>query len=380
MYQQSISNNLKWAFHTANSVIKRKPQINPNRRWEYEDGLVLNGIYQVWKETEKDKYFNYIKYNIDLFVDDHGNIFGYTKDEFNIDHINNGKVLLDLYETTGDPRYKKAADTLYEQLMHQPQTSSGVFWHKNIYPHQVWLDGLYMGSVFYARYKSMFEPGSSFQHVINQFTRCYEHTVDRKTGLCYHAYDESRAMYWANNKTGHSPHFWGRALGWYLMSLVDALEYIPAGKGYNHIITILNDLLLATLKYADPTTGLWYQVVDQSNRPGNYLESSATFMIINAIAKALRHGYLRNDPPWQKIINRAYKNGIEQFITVTQDGLVNVNKMCQMAGLGGAMNRDGSYEYYISEPIVTNDNKGIGPFLLASVETSRCLERADAAI
>lgn len=357
-----------WSVKGADTMLEREPDINPARKWEYEDGLTLDGIYSVYLQTGDRRYLEYVRNNLDLFVDGTGNIANYFHDEFNIDHINNGKVLLNLYHETGDMRYKLAMDRLYDQLKHHPRTAEKTFWHKNIYPYQVWLDGLYMGSVFYARYKMAFDP-HDFEDVVHQFLNAYDVTVDRETGLCYHAYDERRLQPWADKETGHSPHFWTRALGWYVMAMVDALEYIPAETpGKDQMLANLVSLLDALQKVADPKTNLWYQVTDLIDRPGNYLESSGSFMIINAIGKGMRMGYLDKEK-WGPVFEKAYPHAIEQFITVTnREGWVNVNKMAHVGGLGGPNQRDGSFCYYMSEPIVANDHKGIGPFLLASTE------------
>ncbi|MFV0560594.1 MAG: glycoside hydrolase family 105 protein [Enterococcus sp.] len=369
-YQPYGTTQTNWATQTSDTILTRKPDINPIRKWEYEDGLVMTGIYQVYQETKDPKYLEYLRYNMDLFVDGTGNIANYFYDEFNLDHVNNGKVLLDLYEETGDIRYKKAADKLYQQLLHQPRTSEGTFWHKNIYPYQIWLDGLYMGSVFYGRYKNLFEP-TDFEDVVHQFLNAYDNTLDVTTGLCFHAYDEKRVQNWANKTTGHSPHIWVRALGWYVMSIVDVYEYIPdETPGKEQMMTNLLHLMEAIQNYADPETNLWYQIVDQGDRPGNYLESSGSFMILTTIAKGIRKGYF-DEAYWGPILEKGYKNGLEQFITITNDQLVNVNKMCHVAGLGGIGNRDGSFAYYMSEPIVANDHKGVGPFILASLEMNK---------
>jgi len=371
MYRKYGDEKTKWAENSANTILKREPVMNLKHKWEYEDGLMLNGMYEIYKETGNKAYLDYIQYNMDLFVDGRGSILNYHPEEFNLDHINNGKALLDLFEVTHDERYKTAAESLYKQLLQQPRTTDGTFWHKGVYPYQVWLDGLYMGSVFYARYQNLFNLSENLEDVVQQFLNAYKVTYDEKTGLCYHAYDEKRVEPWADKITGHSPHFWLRSLGWFVMAIVDVLDYLPDHlEGKDQIKVILLSLLNSLENYADQRTNLWYQIVVQGDRPGNYLESSGSLMILNAIAKAIRMGYI--DPvQWQPFLDKAYKNAIEQFITVTNEGYVNVNKICQVAGLGGKDKRDGSFAYYISEPIVTNDHKGVGPFLLLSAELIR---------
>lgn len=366
MYTEYGTTKTNWAKLGAETMLSREPNMNLKHRWEYEDGLMLNGIYDVYKLTKDPRYLEYIKSNMDLFVDGQGNIANYPYEEFNLDNINEGKALLDLYQETKDLRYKFASDKLYDQLLHQPKTKGGSFWHKNKYPYQVWLDGIYMASVFYARYQKTFGLSGHFDDVIHQFVEAYEVTVDEKTGLCYHAYDETRNQDWADKKTGHSPHFWLRSIGWYLMASVDVLEYLPADSdGQEKIRRILNDLLNAMQKVADPKTNLWYQIPDEGDRPLNYLESSGSLMILNAIAKGLRKGYLQEEK-WGAILDKGWSNAITQFLSITKEGWVNVNKICHVGSLIGWKN--GTYAYYMSEPIVANDHKGVGPFLMLATE------------
>lgn len=371
MYRQYGNPETDWPNKGAQTMLQREPVMNPNHKWEYEDGLMLNGMYEIYQVTGHKEYLQYIKHNIDLFVDGQGNIANYNYDEFNLDHVNNGKALLDLYEETKDPRYKVAADKLYDQLLHQPKTKGGTFWHKNMYPYQVWLDGLYMGSVFYARYQKMFGITDHLEDVIHQFLSAYEVTIDQQSGLCYHAYDETKEMYWADPKTGHSPHFWLRSIGWFIMAMVDVQEYLPDNSaGKKQINTNLNHLLDAVQKVADPKTNLWYQIPDEGERPMNYLEASGSLMILNAIAKAVRMGYIPTKK-WEPILSEGWSHALEQFISITNEGYVNVNKIAHVGGLGGTTHRDGSFAYYISEPIVVNDHKGVGPFLLLSAEMAQ---------
>ncbi len=358
---------VNWAEKTVQTVMTRRPKINPHNKWEYEDGLVLDGIYLLWKETKDEKYLKYIKDNMDFYVDGVGNIPVYSLKEFNIDHVNNGKILIDLYLETKDERYKTAIDQLREQLRRHPRTSEGAFWHKLIYPYQIWLDGLFMGSVFYAKYINHFAEEKDFSDVVKQFVVSEKNTKDPKTGLLYHAWDEKKVQPWANPETGLSENFWGRSIGWYVMALVDTIENLPKDSDDVKTLTnILLPLLDAIMKFQDDETKLWYQVFDAGKRKGNYLESSASCMLVAAIAKAYRLGLV--DKRWKNAAIESYENLITEFITETKEGLVNVNKMCYVAGLGGADNRDGTYTYYISEPIVANDHKGVGAFIQASVQ------------
>ncbi|MCZ8517394.1 glycoside hydrolase family 88 protein [Paenibacillus filicis] len=354
-----------WAVRMSDSVMKRTPEFK--EKWEYDNGVIYKGMELVWKHTGDRKYVDYIKKNLDFFVDETGNIQRYSVTEYNIDHVNNGKLLFPLYRETGDERYKKAAYLLREQLRNHPRTSEGAFWHKQIYPYQIWLDGLYMGSPFYAEFIREFGEASEFDDVTKQFLICEKHTKDAKTGLLYHAWDETKSMHWADKETGFSQNFWGRSVGWFVMALVDVLDYIPAEhKDRPQIIRILNETIDALLKVQDPATGLWYQVLDLPQRKGNYLEASASCMILYALAKGIRKGYL--PASLQDTARKTYDGIIGEFVTVTAEGLVNLNKVCAVAGLGGKTKRDGTFEYYISEPIVTNDQKGVGAFILACAE------------
>lgn len=236
----------RWALLGAETMLSREPRINTRQRWEYEDGLVLNGIYGMYCDTRDARLLDYVRTNIDEFVQPDGTIRHYAYEELNLDHVNNGKAILDLLEETGDERYRAAADTLFDQLQHQPRTNEGSFWHKRIYPDQVWLDGLYMGSVFYARYCALAGRSDLLDDVVRQFTNAYDLTLDPATGLCRHAYDATRSMYWADAETGLSPHVWLRALGWFAMAMVDVQAYLPQDHpGRAQIRTNLTALLTA---------------------------------------------------------------------------------------------------------------------------------------
>jgi len=354
-----------WSVKMADSIMKRNPIVKDV--WAYEHGIIFKGIELVWKKTGDVKYLDYIKRNMDVFVDQEGSIRKYLINEYNIDFLNNGKVLLTLYKENGDERYKKAASLLRKQIDNHPRTSEGIFWHKKIYPYQVWLDGLYMGAPFYAQYIKEFGVSSEFDDVTKQFLISYKHTKDTKTGLLYHAWDETKEIFWCNKETGLSKNFWGRSMGWFVMAIVDVLDYIPEDhRDRKRIIQILNETLEALLNVQDEKTGLWYQVLDQGDRKGNYLEASASCMILYAMAKGVRLGYLTQS--WPEIARKTYQGVINEFVTITGEGMVNLNKICAVAGLGGKSMRDGTFEYYINEPIVTNDGKGVGAFILASAE------------
>ncbi|MEJ2555353.1 MAG: glycoside hydrolase family 88 protein [Anaerolineae bacterium] len=367
----------EWSVKMADSVMKRHAPLSD--RWRYEYGVVLKALEQVWLETGQQKYYDYIKENVDRFVDHEGNIQTYRLDEYNLDQINAGKILFRLYATTGDARYKRAAYLLREQLKRHPRTSEGGFWHKQIYPHQMWLDGIYMAAPFYAEFAKTFDEPGTFDDIVHQIILVESHTRDPKTGLLYHGWDESRSQKWANPETGCSPNFWGRSMGWYAMGVVDALDHLPLDHPKREkIVAILDSLLSALGRVQDQPTGLWYQVLDQGEREGNYLEASASCMVVYAMAKGVRNGYL--DRQYLDLARRGYRGILEHFVEVAEQGLVNLQQICSVAGLGGTPYRDGSFDYYIGEPVVTNDYKGVGPFILASVEIERLKVTTNAAI
>lgn len=354
-----------WSVRMANSAMTRYTA--DQAKWHYEQGLLLQAIEQVWRVTGAVKYRHFIQETIDLFVDAQGNIQTYQLEEYNLDQINPGKVLFPLWYSTGDRRYATALQLLRRQLAGQPRTPSGGFWHKQIYPDQMWLDGIYMASPFYAEYASAFDEPAGFDDVVHQITLLAEHARDAQTGLLYHAWDERKQQRWANPVTGCSPHFWGRALGWYAMALVDVLDHLPCEHAARaSVIARLNGVVEAVAKVQDPATGLWYQVLDQGARAGNYLEASASCMFVYAIAKAVRKAYV---PIGQlAIAQRGYQGILSRLVSIDDRGGVNLTGVCSVAGLGGNPYRDGSFEYYIKEPVMTNDLKGVGPFILAAIE------------
>lgn len=370
--QKNAPKGLEIAVKMADSEIKQFPEpwtvdFNPKPVWNYTQGLVAHSMIKVWKENGNETLYNYAKSYADKFIDANGNIWGYKVDEYNIDCVNSGKFLFDLYEKTKDQRYLKAINHLRDQLKTQPRTSEGGFWHKQRYPHQMWLDGLYMGAPFMAQYASVMKEPAIFDDVVNQFLIVHKHTYNPKTGLNYHGWDESKLQKWADPKTGCSPNYWGRAMGWYAMALVDVLDYLPLEHpGRVKILEILNQVVVGVEKYQDPKTGLWYQVLDQGNRKGNYLEATASSMFTYTLLKASRKGYISSD--YKVIAAKAYKGILDNLIQYNGDGTISLTKCCSVAGLGGNPYRDGSYEYYIKEPVHANDPKGVGPFIMASLE------------
>ncbi|PCJ93355.1 MAG: glycosyl hydrolase family 88 [Flavobacteriaceae bacterium] len=365
-----ISDSLKWSDRMAQSIMKRHPKAvqtgNPNKpSWNYKIGLLLFSFEKLHQETGNNLYYNYVKEYAETEIDSSGTILSYNKDEYNIDMINSGKILFSLYDKTQDTRYFNALKTLREQLKGMPRTNSGGFWHKKIYPNQMWLDGLYMGSPFYAQYNTRYENGDQLDDIVKQFRLVYQHTYDEETGMLLHAWDESKQMDWADKETGKSPNFWSRSMGWFMMAMVDVLDFIPQEHpGHQEIVGYLNQLSSALGNQQD-VSGLWYQVPNFPTKEGNYLESSSTCMFIYAYAKGVAQGYLPEE--YQSKAESAFNATIEKLITVDTDGEIHINQVCGSAGLGGNPYRDGSFEYYIGEPIKTDDLHGLGPFILAAL-------------
>jgi unsaturated rhamnogalacturonyl hydrolase len=357
-----------WSIRMAESIMERTPILKT--RWHYELGTVLVGFQQLYEATGDRRYFDFIKTNIDEFVREDGTIDTYEVEEYNLDQINSGKLLFLLYDETGEERYRQAAQLLRRQLEEHPRTSEDGYWHKQVYPYQMWLDGIYMASPFYAQYAEVHGEAEAFDDIAHQILLITRYTRDPRTGLFYHAWDETREMLWSDPLTGLSENFWGRAIGWYAMALVDVLDFLPADhKDREEVIRILRGLADAVVGVQDPVTGTWYQVLDLPGREENYHEASATAMFVYALAKGVRHGYLGAE--YLHNARRGYQGMLDEFITIDENGHVDMNRIVSVGGLGGRQERDGSFEYYMSEDIVTNDWKGLGPFIMASVEIER---------
>jgi unsaturated rhamnogalacturonyl hydrolase len=361
-----------WSERAANSTIERWPDgrfTSPAERWvwNYELGTLLEGMDEVWLNTADPRYYDYIKSSVDQFVTPDGSIPSLKVEENQLDNILLGRQLLLLYGVTQDKRYATAATLLYQQLMHQPRTPSGGFWHKQRYPNQMWLDGLYMAEPFYAEYASIFHHPEAFSDITHQFGLLHEHARDAKTGLLYHGWDESKAERWANRQTGTSSQFWARGMGWAMMALADTIGYYPdEDAGRTKLIVQFRRDAAAVAHYQDGATGIWFQVLDKAGAEGNYPEASASCMFVYALAKGVRLGYL----PRSYLVNaeRGYQAILSHFIETGPGDSVSLTGTVKAGGLGGDPYRDGSYAYYIGEKTVTNDPKGVGAFLLASVE------------
>lgn len=335
-----------------------------SKKWQYDAGLCLKGFEAVYKESGDKKYYDYIKAGMDYFVTDEGTIRTYDPQVRNIDHINNGKNLFYLYHETGEEKYKKAIELLASQFEIQPRTPSGTFWHKQIYPNQVWLDGLFMGEPFGAQYAKEFNHSEKFDDVVMQFVNAERLTYEPRCGLYAHACDESKEIFWADKHTGRSLNVWGRSVGWFCMALLDALDFIPENhSGRQTLIDLFNKAIGNVVKYQD-NDGVWYQVLD-NRRSDNYQESTCTCMFAYSLEKAIRLGYIDREE-YMPYLKKAVDGILNVFIKETDDGKLYITQGCAVAGLGAADNprRDGTLDYYFSEPIRDNDFKGVGPFLI----------------
>jgi len=361
-----------WSVRMAESEMIRNPSLwmadfVTEKKWNYTQGLMGLAFLRLNDATGDSRYYDYAKGYADSLIDSDGVIYNYKMSNYNIDQINPGKMMFLLYDRTRDPRYEKVIHTLREQIDSQPRIAAGGFWHKRIYPDQMWLDGLYMGAPFYAEHALRYNRPGDFSDVVNQFLIVAASTYDPATGLYRHAFDASRKMAWADSLTGQAPHAWGRAMGWFSMAIVDVLDFLPADQtGRDQMIDILNRMVKKLAEIQDPATGGWYQVLDRSGDDGNYIETSCTAMFAYSIFKGVRMGYL--DTEYLATAEKAYRGLLDNFIVTGPDGLVSMKNICGVAGLGGDPYRDGSYEYYIGEVIRDNDPKGVGPFIMASLE------------
>lgn len=343
---------------------RNQPGIPP--RWNYEQGVILKAIEQMWYATGDAKYFRHIQKGMDHWIDEKGNHKDYHLEEYNIDHVTPALGMMTLYRVTGQEKYKRMVELFRSQLKTHPRTKEGGFWHKKIYPWQMWLDGLYMGEPFYAEYSKVFNE-DNWNDIANQFVWMERHALDTKTGLLYHGWDESKEQRWANKQTGQSPHFWGRAMGWYAMAIVDTLEHFPKDHPRRgELVAILDRLVTAITRVQDTKSGVWWDILDLGGREKNYLESSCSAMFVYAIARGVREGYLNQKH--MKVAVRGWDGIKKEFIKANADGTTDWHGTVSVSGLGGNPYRDGSYEYYMSERLRVNDAKGLGPAIKAALE------------
>ena len=337
--------------------------------WNYIDGCMLTALMEMETITGDARYSQFVQDCVDHFVGEDGSIRTFKPEACNLDDINEGRVLFALYQRTGNEKYRKAADFLRMQLDKQPRTQEGNFWHKAIYPNQVWLDGIYMAQPFYALHEKHFGSGS-YSDTVGQIKNVRAKMFSEEKKLYFHGYDASKTAFWADPDTGCSQNFWLRSLGWFAVALADLLDILPNGQERDDLAAVFGELMVSVARYADGETGLYWQVPDQGGREGNYLETSGSAMMAYAMLKGARLGVL--DSEYAVLGKKTFDGIMEKYLSFTQDGL-NLGGICLVAGLGPENNRrrDGSYEYYISEPVVENDAKGVAPFVLAYTEIKR---------
>jgi unsaturated rhamnogalacturonyl hydrolase len=371
---------LEWSQRLADSEMARQTNAP---KWDYTMGLFTLSLLKLNQEMPDARLVKFSDEKVGSLISSNGFVQGYKRSEYQLDALNPGKTALALFEavTNHDARYLHACDELVSQLDDQPRTFDGGFWHKQRYTNQMWLDGIYMAEPFLAEYGQLFgnliQSGySPFSDVAKQFHLINEHLYDAKSGLYYHGWDAAKIQIWANPVTGASSNFWGRADGWYAMALADTLQILPANHpARSDLLAQFKKFSAGIVKWQHAGSGLWWQVMDQGDRKGNYLEATASAMFVYALAKGVNDGEL--SPDIIPAILKGY-NGLATKLIKTDGGRVSLTQCCSVAGLGftGAHGRprDGSFDYYISEPIVDNDMKGVGPFILAGIEVQKILD------
>ncbi|MBQ7344127.1 MAG: glycoside hydrolase family 88 protein [Clostridia bacterium] len=334
--------------------------------WNYIDGCMITALMEIAAIKGDEKYFDFSERFIDYYVSKDGAILGYDVEKYNLDDINEGKVLFELYEKTRKEKYRLAIERQWQHLLAQPRTVTGNFWHKLIYPNQVWLDGIYMAQVFSAKYAKYYG-GRDYSDVLAQIKNVRKYMFDEIAGLYYHGLDCSRSVFWADKDTGLSRNFWLRAIGWFAVAMVDIIEIID-GEARREIANIFSELMSSILRYRDNDSKMYYQVVNMQDKEGNYLETSGSSMIAYAMMKGARLGVL--DEKYHAFGKETFEGICSRYLDFDAEGKLSLGGICLVAGLGPENNtrRDGSYEYYISEPVVENDAKGVAPFVLCYTE------------
>jgi len=369
---KGLSANSKWSVRMANSVMNRSDSlvyyVDRNPKWAYDVAFLGMAIDRMG--IVDPVYSKYMEDWVKYFVQSDGSITDYRIEEFNLDRIFPGRNVMTVYKRTSEVKYMYALHSFIDQLRGHPKTKSGGYWHKKIYPWQMWLDGIFMGSTFMVRYASEFNAPEWYDVAATQTKMAYEKTLDQGSGLLMHAWDESRQQKWCDPETGKSHYPWSRATGWYIMAIVDILEYLPEDHpDRSDLITILQNTCEALLKVQDQKTGLWFQVLNQGGREGNYIEGSGSAMFTYVFARGAHEGYL--DDKYLEIAEKAFDNLTKELITTDESGFLTMHNICGGCGLGGNPYRDGSYEYYINEKRIDNDPKGVAPFILAAIELDR---------
>ncbi|MBQ8312229.1 MAG: glycoside hydrolase family 88 protein [Clostridia bacterium] len=364
LIQQSSPEKTAWN-------IERVRQGRP-AAWNYIDGCMLTALLEMASILGDSRYSDFVETFVDSFIGEDGTIRTWEKDKQTLDDINEGRVLFPLYAMTGKEKYRLAAEKLHEALQEQPRTHEGSWWHKAIYPNQVWLDGIYMAQVFAALYEKHFGQGD-YSDVVKQLRIVRQHMFDEQKRLYYHGYDASRTVFWADKETGLSQSFWLRAMGWFAIALVDLAEILPEGSEKAEVAALLRELMAGVAAYADEESGMYWQVVDQPGRQGNYLETSGSSMMAYAMLKGARLGVLAKEYAAKGL--KTFDGIVNKYLTFHDEG-IDLGGICLVAGLGPEKDRrrDGTYAYYISEPVVNNDAKGVAPLVLCYTEVRRLIQ------
>lgn len=370
----SSHNALQLAQEIGKSEMRHNPELwtcdgAEKPKWEYTPTLMARAFVELYNETGDTVYLNHAQRFADQFIGEDGTILTYKQSLYNMDRIQGGNFLILLHAINPQPQYLTAIETLRDQLRNQPRTAEGGFWHKQVYEHQMWLDGLFTGTTFYARYAAWKPEPEAWSDIAQQFLIVDKHTR-KANGLNHHGWDESRQMAWSDPETGCSAETWGRAEGWYVMALVDVLELMPEDQPERpELVAILNRVMEALMAVRDKETHLWFQVPDKGDQEGNYLESTCSAMYCYAMAKGVRIGVL--DKAYKKEAQQVLEGLKAHKIVTNEDGTLSLIDCCAVAGLGGNPFRDGTYDYYIHERIRKDDPKGVAPLILACLELHR---------
>lgn len=358
---------MSMAIRMADATLAREQEYDYH--WCYERGIITKAWCDVSEVTGDKKYFKAARQNVDRYVKPDGSIDTYEMDKYNLDMICMGRTALRMYQKTGETKYKKALSHLIEQLKGQPRTREGGFWHKAIYPQQMWLDGIYMACPFMVEYALCFDAPEWIAEAARQMLLIAEKTYDEKSGLFLHAWDSAAAQPWANQETGCSPHAWGRAMGWFAMAHADVLSVLPEESPHFAPLKAQFGRIVAAIEKARADDLLWHQVLDCPANEENYVEASCSSMFCYTLARGARLGLC--DARYGAMARESFDALCERCVRVWEDGYPQLCSICKVAGLGGQEGRDGSYAYYIGETVCAGDTKGTAPFLMAAAELER---------
>ncbi len=368
--QQSLAGDIVWSTMHAYPDQKKLSIISPGK-WTYEYGFFMNAMFLLSEKSKNQDYLNYAKDWLDNFITPEGKFKDgvYNRAEYRLDDILPGRLAISLYQKTGEKKYKKLADHLADHLANQPKTSEGGYWHKEIYPYQMWLDGIYMGDVFSMQYAAAFNKPEMFDESVKQILLMYKHAVDPATGLLFHGWDESKNKVWANQTTGASPELWSRAIGWFAMALIDCLDYLPANHPERkNIESMFQKVCASILKYQDGKTDLWYQIINKGDQKGNWIETSASAMFTYAFAKGAHKKLL--DGSFLDASDKAFNSIWKNYMYTDEKGDVHLDQAVKVGSLN-IKNSKGDYDYYISCERRLDDYKGLAALLYASMELNK---------